>query len=205
MPSISPQIAQHGKARGFHVTSASTGAFEFLPIPFLDEWLIKRQRRSMVEDILTKRGISFDKKVPAILVGGGTTLLARIGSMSRGLVLKPLRKMFRTVFFWLTARSAARTAMLTYFLARFLHHPELVPQDAGRTLTVDRARFLADTFREVSEGIDVRAVRTTFGQLVHLFARRKETSGNEVSQTIEESAPGFIADFDGMIQKRLGR
>lgn len=203
MPSNSQQTAPHEKARGFHVTSASTGAFEFLPIPFLDEWLIKRQRLSMVEEILTKRGINFDEEVPGILVGGGKTLLSRIGSMSRGLVLKPLRKMFRSVFFWLTARSAARTAMVTYFLARFLHHPGLVPQDAGKSLTVERARYLAETFREVSKGIDLRAVRETFRQLVGLFARRKEISGSEVSQTIEKSAPGFIAEFDSAIWGKL--
>jgi len=203
MPSNSQQIAPNEKARGFHVTSASTGAFEFLPVPFLDEWMIKRQRLSMVADILTKRGISYEKAVPGIIVGGEKTLLARIGSMSRGLVLKPIKKIFRTVFFWLTAKSAARTAMVTYFLARFLHHPGLVPQDAGKTLTVERARYLAETFREVSKGIDLRAVRDTFRQLVGLFASRKQTSGNEVSQTIEKSAPGFIAEFDSMVREKL--
>lgn len=197
------QLSRPGKKRGFHVTSVSTGAYEFLPVPFLDEWLIKRQRRGMVENILTKRGISFEAEAPAILVGGGRTLLARLGSMSRGLILKPLRKIFRSVLFWLTARSAARTAMVTYFLARFLHHPGLVPADAGDRLTEERARFLADVFREVSKSIDLRAVSGTFRQLAGLFARSKKATGDEVSQTIEKSAPGFIAEFDAMVSEKL--
>ncbi len=204
MPAPSQRQVQPGKTRGFHVASASTGAYEFLPVPFLDEWLIRRQRKSMVEDILTRRGIIFKKEAPAILVGSGRTLLARLGSMTRGLILKPLRKAFRTVLFWLTARSAARTAMVTYFLARFLHHPGLVAAGAGNTLTVERARFLADVFRDVSKSIDVRAVRGTFRQLAGLFARSKKASGDEVSQTIEESAPGFIAEFDSLVTERLG-
>lgn len=158
----------------------------------------------MVVDILGKRGITYDPEVLGILTGSGKNLLGRLGSMTRGLLLKPIRKVFRSVLFWLTARSAARTAMVTYFLARFLHHPGLIPPGAGTRLTAERARFLAEAFRDVSKNIDLRAARNSFAQLVQLFARRRRASGNEVSQTIEESSPGFIAEFDSMMQQRLG-
>lgn len=197
------KITQPGNNRGFHVTSASTGAFEFLPVPFLDEWLIRRQRMKMVENILRERGVTFDPEVPAILVSGEKTLLSRLGSVTRGLILKPVRKLFRSVLFWLTAKSAAKTAMVTYFLARLLHHPGIIEPDRKNHLTTARARILSKAFSEISEGIDVRAVRNTFGKLTHLFARRKQTSGNDVAKTIEESAPGFISEFDQLVEKKL--
>ncbi len=157
----------------------------------------------MVQDILENRGITFETDVPGILIGGGKGLLVRLGSMTRGLVLKPLKKMFRTVFFWFTARSAARTAMVTYFLARFLHQPDLVSPGTGNRLTKQRAEELAEIFREVSEDIDLRAVRGTFRRVAGLFARNKDISGGEVGEEIERSAPGFIAEFDTMVRTRL--
>lgn len=93
--------------------------------------------------------------------------------------------------------------MVTYFLARFLQHPGLLPQDAGNKLTRERAIFLADVFEKVTKNIDVRAVGGTFRQLAGMFARKKQTSGSEVSRTIEESAPGFIAEFDSLVSEKL--
>ena len=183
--------------------SLGTAAYEFIPVPFLDEWMIKRQRRSMVETILRKRGVTFDAGVPAILAGGGQTLLGRIGSMTRGLVMKPLKKIFRSVLFWLTARNAARTAMVTYFLARFLQHPELAGD--GGHLSKERAKLLVTVFREVAEGIDVSAAKGAFSQLVGLFGRSKKASGKELSETIEKASPGFIAQFDAMVNERMER
>jgi len=191
-----PSIRVHGASLG-------TGASEFIPVPFLDEWMIKKQRRAMIGMILSKRGMTFEKDVPMILTGSGRTLIGRLGSMSRGLILKPLKKLFRTVFFWLAARSAARTAMVTYFLARFLQHPGIVPAGAPQHLTQDRARFLGQVFRDVSEGIDIRAAKGAFVQVLSLFKRPEPASAAELSKAIEKTSPGFVAEFDSMIDARL--
>jgi uncharacterized protein (DUF697 family) len=188
-----------------HVSSLGTGAYEFIPLPFLDEWLIKRQRRSMVEKILSMRGITYDTDVPSEIVGSGRSLMGRVGLLARGLVLKPLRKIFRSVFFWLTARNAARTAIVSYLLARFLQHPDLVPQNAGNHLSSDRARFLSEVLRDVSKNIEIRAARGAMRQLITVFARSKKTSQQEIGQSIEKSAPGFIAEFDTMVGQRLSQ
>ena len=152
--------------------------------------------------VLKQRGIAFDEDAPEVLVGGGKTLFERLGSLTRGLVIKPLKKMFRSVLFWLTARNAARTAMVTYLMARFLHHPRLVGE--GEVLTVERARFLGQVFLEVSRGVDVRAAKGAFRKLVKLSGQREKASGEEVSETIEQAAPGFVAEFDSMVNERLG-
>ncbi len=185
--------------------SLGTGAYEFIPLPFVDEWAIKRHRKSMVESILKKRGITFETGVPELLAGGGRSLFSRLGSMSRGLILKPLRKLFRSVLFWLTAKNAARTAMVTYFLARLLHHPGLLPEGAGNHLTKERARFISDVFTDVSKGIDLRAAKDAFRQVVRLFRWPGKASEEKVIQTIEETAPGFISEFDAMVGERLAR
>ena len=174
-------------------------------MPFLDEWMIKKQRRAMVGMILSESGITFEKGVPALLTGSGRTLIGRLGSMARGLILKPLKKLFRTVLFWLAARNAARTAMTTYFLARFLQHPGIVPAGAGRHLTEERARFLGQVFREISEGIDIRAAKGAFIQVVALFKRSEPASAADLAKTIERSSPGFVAEFDSMLDERLSR
>jgi len=193
-----PSIHVHGASLG-------TGASEFIPVPFLDEWMIKKQRRAMVGMILAESGITFEKGVPALLTGSGRTLIGRLGSMARGLILKPLKKLFRTVLFWLAARNAARTAMTTYFLARFLQHPGIVPAGAGRHLTEERARFLGQVFREISEGIDIRAAKGAFIQVVALFKRSEPASAADLAKTIERSSPGFVAEFDSMLDERLSR
>ncbi|MGE9267683.1 MAG: hypothetical protein ACQKBY_06265, partial [Verrucomicrobiales bacterium] len=181
-----------------------TGAYAFIPLPFLDDWLIKRQRRKMAQAVLESRGISYDRKAPRLIVEEDRPLFARLGSLMKGLVMKPLKKLFRTVLIWLTAKNAARTVMVSYFLARFLHHPALLPADAGRHLSEERARFLSTVFHEVSEDIDVRAAKDALQQLIKLFARSNKRSTQEIGETIEKAAPNFIAEFDALVSERLG-
>jgi len=177
-----------------------TGASEFIPLPFVDEWLIKKQRRAMAASILERRGMVFDEDVPKFLASDHRALSQRLGSFTRGLVMKPLKKVFRTVLFWLTVRNASRTAMETYFLARFLHHPNLVP---GQRVSSAAARELRKVFTEVATGIDLRAAKNGVRQLMKLFSKKKNATNAEIAGTIERAAPGFIAEFDAMIDARL--
>ena len=201
MGSSETKLSALGHTLGVFKGSLGTAAYEFIPVPFLDEWMIKKQRKSMVKTLLRKRGITYDKRVPSILAGEGKTLLGRIGSMGRGLILKPLKKLFRSLLFWLTARNAARTAMVTYFLARFLQHPKLVKN--GDHLSEERAEVLGEIFRDVSNGIDVSAAKGAYSQLIKVFGRSDKASGKELSETIEKGSPGFIAQFDAMVDERL--
>ena len=193
--------AGQGKPAQFRIASARTGAFELIPLPFVDEWLINRQRRIMVKRILDERGIRFDRGVPRMLAGGGRGLFSRIGGAIRGLVFKPLRKIFRSVFFWLTARNAARTALVSYFLARFVHHPGIAP-DAG-PLTRQRAEELAGVFREVARGLDMKAASDAYRRLLRFFKGNDRIAPDRLSRAIEEEAPGFVAEFDTRIAERL--
>lgn len=187
----------------FHISSLGTGVYEFIPLPFLDEWLIKRQRRGIVESILDSRNITYDAEAPEWIVGSGRSLMGRVGSLTRGLFLKPLRKLFRSVFFWLTAKNAAKTAIATYFLARFLYHPALIAPGQGNHLSSERARFLSEVLREVSRNIEFRAAKGAFQQLIKLFSRSGKASADEIGRTIERASPGFVDRFDTMVTERL--
>lgn len=188
---------------GIQAASVSSGFYEFIPLPFVDDWAIGRQRKGVVEAILKQRGIDYDEEVPGILAGGGKSLFSRIGSFTRGLVTKPLRKVFRSVLIWLTVRRAARTALETYFLARLLHHPDLLAESAGNRLDKSRAKVLAEVFGEVAKGIDYQAAKNAIAHVAKLFARPGKASEVEVSEKIEESAPGFIARFDALAGAHL--
>lgn len=196
IPPAKPMTRVHGLSLG-------TGASEFIPVPFLDEWVIGRQRRSMVKAILRQRGITFESRAPSLLSSKSGSLFSRLGNMTRGLLVKPFRKLFRTVFFWLTVRDAARTSMESYFLARVVHHRHLVSPEDGNHLDDERAKFVGTAFREVAKGIDLRAAKDAYRQLCQVLARSKKTSGKEVSETIEKTAPGFIAEFDALIGAKL--
>ena len=170
-PSIVP-------ARGrIAADSLKTGAYQLIPLPFVDDWLTARQRKGMVRAILETRGLTYDSAVPRLLAGGSLSFTARLGSLAKGLVLKPLRKVFRTVFFWLSARRAARAILETYFLGRFLHHPALKPGESTTHLTVNDARRLAAVFAEVAGNIDLKAARDLVEKLARLVKKPFRSSG----------------------------
>lgn len=189
----------------YRSASFRTGVYEFIPVPFLDEWLISRERRKIVKTTLKTFGIGFDRKAVRILAGGGRSFSARLRSFAKALFLKPLRKAFRTVFFWYAARSAARNVVATYFLARFLHHPQLLADREGSHLNAAEARQLAAIFDSVSKNIDLRMLGGAVMKVRSLMGARVATDVDrgELKQAIEHEAPGFIAEFDWLVAARL--
>lgn len=195
--------AEPTKRRKFRSASLKTGIYEFIPLPFLDDWMIGKERQKVVRAVLEERGFGYDPKVPATLANGGRSLMNRVGSMFKGLVTKPLKKLFRTVFFWLTARNAAANVMATYFLARFLQHPKLNPNAAY--LEIDEARRLAKIFTEISKNLDLRAAGSAVQRVLGLIKRTsgERVASDQVERAIEEEAPGFVAEFDRLVAQRL--
>ncbi len=161
----------------------------------------------MVRAVLEARGFTYEPQVPRLLAGGSLSLTARLGSIAKGLVLKPIRKIFRTAFFWVTARRAARAVVETYFLGRFLHHPAVAGQEGGRHLTEADGQRLASVFAEVSRNIDIHAAHDLvkkIGRLVIKQPRRsKEVSPQELRSVIEQEAPGFVERFDQLVDQKL--
>ena len=193
-----------------HRQSVQTGAFEFIPLPFVDDWLIRRERRLLVKKVFTQRGLSFEPGVPKSLADGGAkTFMGRLGSIAKSLVLKPLKKVLRTFFFWLTIRRAVLTMMETYFLARFANLPEVGA--TGERITVAEAEQWGKIFFTTVAKADSRMAREGTKHLwAWLKEKKQETSeqGEAVSQqevedVLEKEAPGILADFDRRAREGL--
>ncbi len=193
--------------RSFAGASLRTGAYQLIPLPFVDDWLTLRQRKGMVRAVLEARGFTYEAQVPRVLAGGSLSLTARLGSMAKGLVLKPMRKIFRTVLFWVAARRAARAVVETYFLGRFLHHPAVAGQGGGTHLTQSDGQRLASVFQEVSKNLDLHAAHELVKKVGRLVVkqpgRSKEVTSQELQGVIEQEAPGFVERFDRLVDQKL--
>lgn len=191
------------------VTSLQAGAIQLIPVPFVDDWVTTRLRRRMVRSVLRARGISFDRDVPRIAARwdrGSTVERLRRGTLN--LAVKPLRKMFRTVFFWLAIHRAVRTAVETYLLGRFWNHPELGVTLASSHLSEATARNLASVFGSLAERIDARLTRDAVRRLWRLLrstARRArgQVAVEDVADALEAEQPGLLAEFDQAVTDRL--
>lgn len=190
-----------------HRQSFQTGVFEFVPLPFVDDWLIVRERRLLVEKVLTSRGVSFEKGVPKLLADGGAkSLMGRLGGLVKSLILKPLRKVLKTFLFWLTIRRAVLNVVETYFLARFANLPE-INSDAG-PVTTAQASAWGKLFSQVVHKADQRFAREGTRRLWKMMKQQKQSqretlSREEVEQELEREAPGILADFDQRAREGL--
>ena len=190
-----------------HRQSFQTGIFEFIPLPFIDDWLIERERRSLVEKVLKARGVAFEEEVPKLLADGGKkTLMGRLGGLLKSLVLKPLRKVLRTMLFWLAIRRAVLNVVETYFLARFANLPE-VSSESG-PITAAQAAEWGKVFRKVVDKSDQRFAKEGTRRLWKLMRQKKKSSNEalsrvEVEHELEKEAPGILADFDSRAREGL--
>lgn len=190
-----------------HRQSFQTGVFEFVPLPFVDDWLISRERRLLVEKILQGRGVNYQPGVPKILADGGKkSLLGRLGGLVKSLVLKPLRKVLKTFLFWLAIRRAVLNVIETYFLARFVNLPE-VNSDSG-PISCEQAAAWGKLFEQIVRKSDQRFAREGTRRLWKLMRQKKQNlnetlSREEVERELEKEAPGILADFDRRAREGL--
>lgn len=215
MPEIRPpEVTDHAVRPSRQVPSRlrvgsatlQTAAVQLLPVPFVDDWLTGRVRRRLVRRALEERNITFDGEVPAILATHRTlSLKERMRNATVGLAVKPLRKAFRTVFLWLTARAAVRAAVDTYLLARFVNHPGFSFQSIDR----DAATSLAAVFAEVSEDMDRHLATNVLDRLWRFLRSRGHAAARftfslgDVSEALAQERPDVLADFDDQVARRL--
>ena len=87
------------------------GLCQFIPIPFADDAVELRVRRAMVKKLLDNRGVAYPhRQVEALWEGPPSSLAAKAGGFAKSLLLKPLKKVLRTVLLFLTVRRAILTA-----------------------------------------------------------------------------------------------
>lgn len=98
--------------------AALTGLALLVPLPFLDEWLAERARARLVTTLLARRGRTSqaDRVAPLWTSDGGC--LSGCLLFPFKLVLWPLKKLFKTIFFVLALRSSALAVGRTLALGR---------------------------------------------------------------------------------------
>ena len=98
------------------------GLCYLIPVPFLDDFIAQRVLKNMVTSLLNDHGRSFpDKRVAVLYEGESKGCLAKIWSFAVGLIIKPLKKLFKTFFFVLAIRDVALGIGSTLFLGRCLN------------------------------------------------------------------------------------
>lgn len=185
----------------FRVVCIQTGLCKFIPLPFIDDMIIARLRRRMVRRIFNETGIQYRENVPDILAKWKTESLGRrFLALLKGLIIKPLRKLFRTVFFWLTVRDAGRIATETYLLARFLRSDAVTESD--EPLDPEIARHLADAFGEAVKYCEKDVAKVTWSKI---WTRLRRWRNKMPGGVVKESVPGFLTLFDTRYNSVLKR
>ena len=91
--------------------AALAGACEFIPLPFADDLAAERFRRALVDKVLSRHGRTFDATaLRPLYAGPPKSLIGRAGGIVKGLIMKPVKKLLRTVLFVFTIRRAVLTS-----------------------------------------------------------------------------------------------
>src|SRR5688572_30437195 len=96
------------------------GLCQFIPVPFVDDWIQQRLLERVVRCVLRGRGRMFPAEDLRPLYTSQHGLLGTAGSAARALVLKPMKKLFRTVLIVFGARRAALEAAEVLLLGHTL-------------------------------------------------------------------------------------
>lgn len=92
---------------------------QFIPIPFLDDVAGDRVVRRLVDKLLERNGRGYGAEAVAPLYDGPDRGVAgKVGGFVKGLVMRPVKKVLRTVLIAITIRRALMTAARVVLLGR---------------------------------------------------------------------------------------
>lgn len=145
-----------------------SGLCQFIPVPFADDIADRHVRKRMIAMLLRRRGRGFRvEEVRPLYTGVSGGLFRRVGSVARGLFLKPVKKLFRTVFFFLAFRRALLEAtgatLLGHTLDRLLAKGWL-PENATPAERKRQAKRIAEAIDEAWANADRRGLMTVVRQ-----------------------------------------
>ncbi len=166
--------------------SVLSGLCPLLPIPYVDDAVLLRVRRSMVGDLLGLRGIHVSRSDLGILVDRPAK--GCFAGCLHAAIVYPVKKIFRKIFILLTIKECVDEASATFHLGYLLHraieegHIDAPPAEAmGKRLStvrhaVDRTCAQVDT-RPITKIMSrvfsgSRAVMRTAARGLHRIFRR---------------------------------
>ena len=185
------------------------GLLEMLPVPFVDDFLQERALRHLVEKLLADHGRTFDPaEAEPLWAGEDSGIFAKAGGFVKGLVMKPVKKLFRTV----TLVFAVRRAALDGAEALLLGHT--VDRLLGRGWLADahdaaRRREEAESIRvavdRAWDNADVQGLKALVRSALKRFgAEDKQAAKRQLEADLETGeARGMFARFDAAVDARL--
>lgn len=126
-----------------------TGIAGFIPVPFLDDYAAERVRQHMVVSLLKRQGLSHANYLRP-LYRESISCIGSVFQFVRSLIVKPVRKLFRTLFFFLAIRSVTLQMARVYLLGRAI---DLCLQNNSIQSEKDVLRF-SPAFAKTFEGTD---------------------------------------------------
>jgi hypothetical protein len=156
--------------------SATSALAALVPVPFLDDHLVRVTRRRMVRELARERGVALRENEVRLLAGLGRSLdsgcvIALLITLTVRTALALVRRLFRTLFFWLALKDASTAASFTFHEGFLLRRAlrELQPQSlwappAGVAEPPPRAEVqrLRDVVERVVAEIDPRPLTQAF-------------------------------------------
>lgn len=107
------------------------GLAMLIPLPWVDEYVERRVTRQLYQRVASRRGVTLGDEPLDLLVEDRSNLAVAVGLA----VLKwPFKKLFKTVFYFLTLKDALDA------VARAAHRATLLDEALERGLLPDRAR-----------------------------------------------------------------
>jgi hypothetical protein len=202
--------------------SAASALASVVPVPFLDDHLVRVTRRSMVRELGRERGLGLAESEVQLLAGPGSGL--RFGC-TFGLLLAiavkgalmVVKRVFRSIFFWLAIRDAANAASFTFhegFLLRraLADLSPSIPTASGAAPQPPRpprpeVQRLRTCVEQVIGEVDPRPVRQAFRRALRGSYRLTRATARRVkrvllgvreeqaeSRTLEEAVPPSLVE-----------
>lgn len=100
-------------------STVMSGLCSIVPVPFLDDVLLKRVRRGLVHRLLEAHGSDLNlESIKPVYAGPSRGCLATVVGLVFSAIKKLIKKLVKTVFFFLAIRSAALEMVETFLLGR---------------------------------------------------------------------------------------
>jgi hypothetical protein len=171
--------------------AVASGLTPLIPVPFLDEYALRRVRERMVRDLLRERGLSAPDRVVTSLAGLHRPKGSRIQGMIGKTALLSLRlawkKFYRRLAFALWMKDCVDMASTS------LHHGYLLQHALGRGDLDARSLQVEDTARRVHAAIDAACAEQDPRPVNQLLGRLFSTSKlllSELSRALANSLSG---------------
>ncbi|NMO21155.1 hypothetical protein HPC49_28680 [Pyxidicoccus fallax] len=149
------------------VLAVASGLTPLIPVPFLDDYALRQTREGMVRQILREHGLPAPEKAVGVLAGShvNTTIGGHVKSLLKGVVLFPVRKVFRKLFFVLWIKDCVDMASMS------LHHGYLLTHAVERgdldapSLSGDKPLRVHDAIVAACAEMDARPINQILRRL----------------------------------------